>query len=103
MKPGMPKLADHVYRRGKKTQNLYFRIKVPADLTALYQGKQWAAGVSLKTSDIREANHRAAQLEAQWQETFRQQRQRQPQVLDCISPEIAKALADTVNAVEQQR
>jgi integrase len=90
----MPKPADGVYSRtdSKKWQ---WRIKVPADLRSEYGNKQWAHGCSLKTSEVREANRRAALLRAEWLNRFEQQRQQaHPSKVDRITPEMIQALAD---------
>jgi len=77
-----------IYRR-KDSNLLQWRIKAPQDLQSLYRAP-WAHRCSLGTSDLREANRRAAQLRAQWLETFRQQRER---TAEPITPEVGRYLA----------
>jgi hypothetical protein len=69
----MPK-AIGVYRR-KDSAHYHWRIKVPKDLKPTYGGSQWAHGCSLGTSNLREANHRATLLRAEWLTRLEQQRQ----------------------------
>lgn len=92
----MPKPADGVYRRSDSNK-WQWRIKVPADLLSVYGNKQWAHGCSLKTSEVREANRRAALLRAEWLNRFEHQRQQaNPPKIDRITPEMIQVLADRV-------
>lgn len=68
----MPKPLTGVYRR-PRSANWQLRIKVPSDLTSLYP-TEWACRVSLDTSDLREANEKAAKLWAEWTARFDEQR-----------------------------
>lgn len=93
----MPKPLTGVYRRPRSTR-WQLRIKVPSDLASLYP-TEWACRVSLETSDLREANEKAAKLWAEWTATFDEQRKAQnPQRVDQISPELAQVLAQRVYA-----
>jgi hypothetical protein len=50
-----------------------FGLRVPIDLFDRYKSP-WAVRCSLQTADLREANEKARQLQAQWAKTFEQQR-----------------------------
>jgi integrase len=92
----MAKPADGVYRRSDSTQ-WQWRIKAPADLQSAYGNKQWAHGCSLRTSDVREANRKAALLRAEWLQRFdRQRNQPQPQRVEAFTSEVIELLAETV-------
>ena len=71
-------------------------IKVPADLTSQYP-TQWAYRCSLGVNDLRQANVKAAQLQAEWTQRFAEQRRAlNPQRVDRITPELAAVLATRV-------
>lgn len=96
-KDTMPKPITGVYRRPGSTR-WQLRIKVPADLTSLYP-TEWACRVSLETSELREANERAAKLWAEWTARFDEQRRElKPQEAERITPELAQVLAQRVYA-----
>lgn len=87
----MPKRSTGVHLRSGS--NVYqWRVKVPLDLTPLYPGKQWAHRGTLGTSDLREANLKAARLNAEWQETFARQR-KGTSVVDRLTPDHGRAIA----------
>lgn len=87
-----------VYRR-KGILTYSWQLKVPKDLRALYPS-QWAEQCSLRTANLSEANQKARQLRVKWDAIFAQQRQQRtspgPEKVERITPEMAKALADTV-------
>lgn len=102
-KTQMPKRSSGVHLRSGS--NVYqWKIKVPLDLRHLYPGQQWAHRGSLGTTDLREANLKAARLNAEWQERFAKDRQKlshseptpEPKAVDAISPELAKLIAETL-------
>jgi hypothetical protein len=61
-----------VYRRNDSA-TYQFGLRVPKDLAEHYEG-DWAVRCSLKTADLRKANEKARELQAQWARTFEQQR-----------------------------
>lgn len=90
-----------VYRRTDSTQ-WQWQLKVPKDLRPLYPSP-WAEQCSLRTSKLEEANRKARQLRVQWDATFKQQRDQReqlettaPEKVECITPQMAKALADAI-------
>lgn len=96
-KHNMPQRETGVYRRSDSNL-LQWRIKAPEDLRSLYPS-QWAHRCSLGTPDLKEANRRAAQLRSDWLNRFERERKAlkfRPQQPESITPEVAKALADTV-------
>ena len=93
----MPKPDPGVHRR-TRSANWHWRIKAPTDLRTQYV-TEWAHRVSLRTSNVREANHSAAQLRAHWLERFvEQRRELHPQRIDLVTPELAAILAQRVTA-----
>ena len=75
-----------------------WRIKAPAELQSLYP-PQWACRCSLRTSDIKEANAKAAKLQAQWMERFDEQRKAlKPLRIEHITTEMGRLLAERVIA-----
>jgi integrase len=75
----------------------WFEIRAPKDLAHIYPGR-YAHRVSLGTRDPREAKVKAAQLWAEWQARFEQQR-RKPLAFEKVSeitPEMATLLAETI-------
>lgn len=94
----MPKRSTGVHLRAGS--NVYqWRIKVPLDLAPHYPGQQWAHRGTLGTTDLREANLKAARLNVEWQETFahqRQQRKAEPRAVDVITPDLSKLIAETL-------
>lgn len=71
-------------------------IKVPTELRDQYP-TQWAHRCSLETTDLREANAKAAVLEATWQLRFEEQRRAlNPTRVESISPELAATLAQRI-------
>ncbi len=93
----MPKAATGVHRRAGST-NWQWRIKAPLDLQPNYPG-QWAHRCSLATSDLREANARAAQLQAVWTKRFEEERKAlNPQRVEHVTPAMGKLLAERVRA-----
>lgn len=93
----MPQPHTGVYQRPRSTR-WQLRIKVPADLTSQYP-TEWAHRVSLETSDLREANEKAAAIRAEWLSKFEEQRKAlNTQKADKISPELARVLAQRVSA-----
>jgi hypothetical protein len=93
----MPRPDPGVHRR-PRSLNWQWRIKAPDDLRTQYR-TEWAHRVSLRTSDVRVANHAAAHLRAQWLERFvEQRRELHPLKIDCITPELAAILAQRVMA-----
>jgi integrase len=91
-----------VYSRSR-SKLWQYRVKVPKDLSAAY-ASEWADRCSLGTSDLREANLKAAQLHSQWLAKFAEQRLElaaqhrasNPQKVERITPEMAQAMADTL-------
>jgi integrase len=78
-------------RRG--TNRWQWGIKPPADLRHLYP-KDWAYRGTLGTSDLREANALAVQLNARWAARFEEQRRElNPTTLEQITPELIANLA----------
>lgn len=59
--------------------NLYWRVKVPADLKHLYENRQWATQRSLFTKDMVVAEQRAFALREEWEKKFQQQREKEKQ------------------------
>lgn len=104
----MPKRSTGVHLRSGS--NVYqWRVKVPLDLHHLYPGQQWAHRCTLGTTDLREANTKAARLYADWLATFDKQRQpaTEPAAAE-LSPEwvefmSAKLVHDTLAADEETR
>jgi hypothetical protein len=72
-----------------------WRIKAPVDLASHYPS-EWADRVSLGTADLREANAKAAALQAEWLARFEVQRRRAANPSESqpgIPPEVAEHLA----------
>lgn len=93
----MPQAATGVHRRSG-SMNWQWRIKAPLDLQSLYVG-QWAHRCSLATADLREANTRAAALQATWMRRFEDERKRlNPQRVEHVTPAMAKLLAERVTS-----
>lgn len=87
----MPKRSTGVHLRSGS--NAYqWRIKVPLDLAPLYPGQQWAYRGTLGTTDLRDANLKAARLNAEWQETFARQR-KGATVVDKLTPDHGRVIA----------
>jgi hypothetical protein len=88
-------MKKHMGIETRKGSNvLQWKIKAPKDLCAVYPS-QWAHRCSLGTSDLREANLKAAHLLAHWLDKFEQQRRMlNPQKVDRITPEMARFLAE---------
>ena len=75
-----------------------WRIKTPTELQSLYP-TQWAARCSLGTSDLKDANGKAATLQAQWMTRFDEQRKMlNPLRVEHVTPEMGKLLAERVTA-----
>lgn len=87
----MPKRSTGVHLRAGS--NVYqWKIKVPLDLAHHYPGQQWAYRGTLGTTDLREANLKAARLNAEWQETFARKRKGTTAV-DLLTPDHGRAIA----------
>jgi len=74
--PGVHRRADSgIYQ---------FGLRAPNDLLHLYKGG-WAVRCSLKTADLREANRKAKEMQAQWAARFDALRTGQPAPFDAIA------------------
>jgi hypothetical protein len=75
-----------------------WRIKAPSELQSLYP-PQWACRCSLGTSDLKEANGKAAKLQAHWMTRFDEQRKAlNPLRVEHITTEMGRLLAERVTA-----
>lgn len=99
MAKGTMALRERGVTRRRGIVNYQWQLRVPKDLQDLYPGR-WAEQCTLGTSDLEEANRRARQLRVQWDATFAEQRAQlkatAPDKVERITPEVAKALADSV-------
>lgn len=88
----MPKKATGVHLRSGS--HVYqWKIKAPKELSHFYSS-EWAHRCSLRTTDLQQANRLAAQLNAQWQTTFAQQRATLSATnVDTVTPEMGKLIA----------
>jgi len=92
----MPAKQNGLVRR-KDSTVYWFEIRAPKDLAHIYPSR-YAHRVSLGTRDPKEAKVKAAQLWAEWQARFEQQRCK-PLTFEKvteITPEMATALAETM-------
>lgn len=70
----------------------WFCLRAPKDLREHFSGP-WAVRISLQTTDLREANEKARQLQAEWAEKFsRLRKASRPQPV-ALSPAIVAAIA----------
>lgn len=70
----------------------WFCLRAPKDLCEHFSGP-WAVRISLQTTDLREANEKARQLQAEWAEKFaRLRKASRPQPV-ALSPAIVAAIA----------
>ena len=77
-----------------------WRIKAPSELQSLYP-PQWACRCSLGTSDLKEANGKAAKLQAQWMTRFDEQRKAlNPLRVEHITTEMGRLLAERVATLD---
>ena len=93
----MTKRAAGVYLRPGSSV-WQWALRAPDDLRSVYP-TQWAFRCSLKTSDLLQANDKAAVLNAEWRTRFSEQRKAlNPQRVEHVTPEMGKLLAERVTA-----
>nr|WP_116309346.1 site-specific integrase [Cupriavidus taiwanensis] len=89
------KRSPGVYQR-KRSSVWQWKIRAPKDLRHLYSS-DLAENCSLGTSDLKEANLKAAQLRAEWLQKFATQRAAlNPTKVDAITPAMAQFFAENV-------